>query len=587
MALETNQHVSRLNRFLPFDADYDYLFQEYVEPDGQLALPTEALSYLQDEVLVPERRLIVLTGDAGHGKTYLCAKLLEHFGLSAVDAAKALRELCDGRSDATVLDDGRVLRIVKDMSESPPEDASALLVRALADDRAVTVVCANEGRLRSTISCHPVELKSVEDALQEGLRSGRLDVHPHVRVLNLNFQSVAAPRRPLVGALLRNWAVDQRRWSACKACDARSDCPIYENHRVLTHPLHGRSSIASVEQLLRTAERIGAVITVRELLILCAYAITGRLTCGDVHRRWKRTDWQYEYLFSQNLFGDRLNATETQAVRSLRQLRLLDPGKVALRAVDDLLTADADEDVGRHVPQQANPDGATPTTRAQARSAAESSRSLLRFLRRRDFFGRVQSSADAGERLGFRHASAFETVVSDGLRTDSEFRCLRDRLIAGLEAVQGLRRSGQRSKMVLIDPAFATSVGRTSVIARSLGSTRIAPRSQSAAWKQVLGRAADIPKALDWTDRAVVVEIRDGEQTHAIHLDLLTFEFVMRAGEGLDAATFFDAEVRRITAALTPLADRPVEDEAIMVLRDGRIEMLDIDVGNIIRGSSA
>jgi hypothetical protein len=460
-------------------------------------------------------------------------------------------------------------------------------VLALASKRTVTVVCANEGRLRSTIACEPVLLGSVEDALQEGLRSGRLDVHPHVRVLNLNFQSVAAPGRPLVRALLQNWAVDQRRWSRCKACDAQGACPIYENHRMLSHPERGRDWIVSVEQLLRTAERIGAVITVRELLILCAYAITGRLTCTDVHRRWRRTDWQHDFLFSENLFGDRLTVTERQAVRSLRQLRLLDPGRVALRAVDDLLTAEADEDVGLHVPPEAHGDRAAPTTRAEARSAAKSSQSLIRFLRRRDFFGRAHASAATYERLGFRHASAFEAVVSNGLAGDGEFRRLRDQLIAGLEAVQGLRRSGQRSRMVLIDPAFASSARRTSVIARSLSSKRIAPRSQSASWARLIGRSSDIPGALDWSDRTVVVEIEDGDQIHAIPLDLLTFEFVMRAGEGLDAATFFDAEVRRITAALTPLAERQLEDEAIMVLRDGRIETLDIDVGNVIRGSSA
>jgi hypothetical protein len=586
MALEVNQHVSRLNRFLPFDADYDYLFQEYVEPDGQLVLPTRALQFLEAEVAIRERRLIVLTGDAGHGKTYLCSKLLEHFGMDAVSAAAALRELCDGRHEVRRLDDGRVLRIVKDMSESSPHEAAAQLVAALADDESVAVVCANEGRLRSTIACDPDALRSVEDALEEGLRSGRLDVHPHVRVLNLNFQSVASPQRPLVRALLQNWAVDQRRWSACKTCDARAACPIFENHRVFAHPPRGRSWIASVEQLLRTAERIGAVITVRELLILCAYAITGGLTCPEVHRRSKRSDWQHEYLFSENLFGARLTVTHKQAVRSLRELCLLDPGQVALRSVDDLLTPDTDEDVGLHVPLRAHAGDAAPTTRAEARTAALSSRALMRFLRRRDFFGRAQGTASAYERLGFRHAAAFEAIVADELGDDGDFRHLRDRLIVGLEAVQGLRRSGTHSKMVLIDPAFASSARRTSIIARRLSATRIAPRSQSAAWARILDRRSDMPDAVDWSDRKVVVEIDDGERIHQIHLDLLTFEFVMRAGEGLDAAAFFDAEVRRITAALTPLAERPPEDEAIMVLRDGQIEALDIDVGNVIRGSS-
>ena len=58
----------------------------------------------------------------------------------------------------------------------------------------------------------------------------------------------------------------------------------------------------------------------------------------------------------------------------------------------------------------------------------------------------------------------------------------------------------------------------------------------------------------------------------------------MRAGDGLDARAFFEAEVRRIGSELAPLAQKGQDDEQIVVLRDGRLERLLIDIGDTIRG---
>ena len=324
------------------------------------------------------------------------------------------------------------------------------------------------------------------------------------------------------------------------------------------------------------------MITVRELLILVAYAITGGLECTQVHTRARRSDWQAAYLFSENLFGDRLNPTQRALARSLRQLRLLDPGRVALRAVDDALVPDVDEAVGRFAPRNFDSGDAAPVTRAQARTAADRGRAMFRFLRRRDYFVREHGNADLLERLGFRHAAPFEQIASGGLDATS-FRTLRDRLVAGLEAVQGLRRPGQRADLVLVDPAFAGGAS-TSVVARRVPTTRLSLKSQSASWESLLGRRPEVPDSLDWIDRVIVLEVADGDEVYSVSLDLLRFEYVMRAADGLDARDFFEAETRRISSELAPLARKQQDDEQILVLRDGRLERLLIDVGDTIRG---
>ena len=64
-----NNHVSRLNRYLPFSAAHEQIYEEYQTGDDGLDLLTVALDYSRRAV-ASGARCIVLTGDAGHGKTH-------------------------------------------------------------------------------------------------------------------------------------------------------------------------------------------------------------------------------------------------------------------------------------------------------------------------------------------------------------------------------------------------------------------------------------------------------------------------------------------------------------------------------------
>ncbi|MFU8805893.1 MAG: hypothetical protein ACNA8W_18920, partial [Bradymonadaceae bacterium] len=93
----------------------------------------------------PGTRLIVLTGDAGHGKTHLCGRLLADLkGIDEASAKEVLEEKARGEHDLAELPDGRALRMVKDLSEFEPEPAGRVLADALERTGTVTVVCANK-----------------------------------------------------------------------------------------------------------------------------------------------------------------------------------------------------------------------------------------------------------------------------------------------------------------------------------------------------------------------------------------------------------------------------------------------------------
>src|SRR3954454_22474550 len=99
MSLKINQHVDRLGGYLPFDSTYQNLFEEYVDQRSAVSIPTVAFAYLIRELDAERNNLLVLTGDAGHGKTHLCGKVLKHFGLAVDEVARTLRTQCDGRHD--------------------------------------------------------------------------------------------------------------------------------------------------------------------------------------------------------------------------------------------------------------------------------------------------------------------------------------------------------------------------------------------------------------------------------------------------------------------------------------------------------
>ena len=128
MALEVNPHVKRLRRFQPFQPDSAELVYEQSDP-REKRYETVALGYLALLVEEPGVKMIVLTGDAGHGKTSLCAKLLERFGMDADTAAEAIRAQGDGAGPVTTSESGRPLWLLKDLSDITVDRAAALLAR--------------------------------------------------------------------------------------------------------------------------------------------------------------------------------------------------------------------------------------------------------------------------------------------------------------------------------------------------------------------------------------------------------------------------------------------------------------------------
>jgi hypothetical protein len=584
MALEVNPHVARLRRFQPFQTDSAELVYEHTDPTDRY-FEAAALSYLIQLIERPEARLVVLTGDAGHGKTSLCARVLERLGRDPREALQAIQELGTDMKPIATTAGGRDVRLLTDLSEVPRVDAAPLLAQLVrpADD-SIAIVCANEGHLRSSVSADETgRSRVIIDTLEQGIEFGmvaRPDAGVHV--INLNFQSTAPDGKDgLVDWATREWAADGRRWRPCQRCDARDACPIFANYQSLSDNERGSKRREGIRTLFSTAERMGAVITTRQALAVVAYAVTGGLICEDVHKRYTRdyagSGWQHEHLFHQALFGDQLSVSKRRQIAAFAALRRLDPGATSLREVDDVL--DPEDVPTNFLPPRLNA-GRGARSRKEAQRESELMRTLMTYLRRLDYFERGDGHL---RRMGLVSGPEFVDIAAG---TPPPVK-VRDRLLRGLEAAQGVRRPGEPPDFLVLDPAFFSHRSQAAVIAARVQGRSVEIMSQLDYWGTANAEAATLPQAVDWSSRAVYLRIAGSDGVVPITLDLIRFELLSRWARGLTTRGQYESETRGLTRLLAKLVPTESERDDIEVLVNGERRSLTIDVGDRIRSGGA
>ncbi|BCO21084.1 hypothetical protein KUC3_39410 [Alteromonas sp. KC3] len=608
MVNKVNAHVERLHRYLPFNPSHDQIYEEYQTTDDSLNLETKALAYLKKSVK-DKARLIILTGDAGHGKTHLCRRLIEyHFSCSQKEARDIINTQCDGKQFIDINNTGQPLRIYKDFSEMGVDIASEHIEKALNDDR-TTIVCANEGRLRAILeygkdlSNSQELLKQFKDSFKDGVSSHSGLVH----IVNLNYQSVASTNdQSLVSMAMKAW-VDGKRWSTCQSCDSKEHCPILFNRNQLSHRESKKASIRlnRIELLFATAERLGAVITIREILMAIAYFLTGGLGCLDVHQnlRKKKAGWQSNYAYYNLLFKTppEISSDKLKKISVLSNINLLDPGKKSLREVDEKLINEQGIFEPNSIDLQftyrsrgkvINVDASNgidevisdPRSKREQNNEAIFIQELVQSIRRKLYF-EDQGVQEMGL-LGFEHGNDFIEVLA-GNMTATKMKTVKNKLIAGLHTIQGLQIGDDETTLHIVDPSFTSSVGHTAIIAKKIPTTLIKILSMNNAWNTSDG-LYDISSSVDWLDRHIVFRIEDRNlKPFDFPLNLMVFDCIARASSGYVAEEFYAHDLRRIKTFLGSITQQHVSEEGnIPLFINGKMRSISIDEGVIQIGGS-
>jgi hypothetical protein len=334
MASVSNPFVDYLSRYTTASPDHEAAFDEFIAqtppPSGRpLRLETRVESFLRACFSRPDPPSVILTGNAGDGKTYLCRQIVAAFTGQPVERWGEL-------AARPIERDGVRLHVIKDLSELGEAQGAGVLRGLAATLRGDTpdryLIAANEGRLRALLSADSrlYELyQSVDAQLRQGIDSGSR------QLVLINLTAVTTSS--FVPAALR-WMTAAEHWEGCQVCPAFASCPLRHNARTLADP-HVAGRVQMLYQLL---EQLDIHVTVRDMLIHLAYTLTGDQHCAALHRLDTLHRDLSKFAYYENVWGGEPGSPFRRKASVAQHLERLHIGDHSLFDVDDFIVSGGD-----------------------------------------------------------------------------------------------------------------------------------------------------------------------------------------------------------------------------------------------------
>lgn len=233
-------------------------------------------------------KLVVITGNAGDGKTALIRKIEE--------AGTDLQPI-EGYNGCAFNIGGIPFESNYDGSQDEKENLNDDVLRTFFhpfygltdynDSKVGRIIAINEGRLVDFLSQQP-ELKALYDNIDGYFyKGGNVQLLPGLMVINLNLRSVTA--RDENGESLLHSQIkkltDPILWGKCEKCSLKEKCFIKYNVNTFQDNSAGDEVINRLEWLLRTiVYKRELHITMRDLRSFIAYMLTRDYSCDQVKR---------------------------------------------------------------------------------------------------------------------------------------------------------------------------------------------------------------------------------------------------------------------------------------------------------------
>lgn len=340
----TNPFVQYLTRFYTGGSAHEGVFDEYNLKEQTFGNSLDVITSVQEQVInhfrKPVPASLILTGNAGDGKTRICRLVVEQI------TGAPLQEW---PSDATplVLDCGKYrLKVIKDLSDFDETAAKALFAemnRAISlkgDEEIPTVflVAANEGKLRHTAGSFSFLWAKVNKQLSEGSDPDTAGIV----VYNLNLERTSK-YVPDVLAKMTHPTL----WVGCTGCSAFEHCPIRNNRDRLADEL--------VQERMRTlyeiVEQAGHHVTLRDMLIHLTHSLVGTTTCSSVQNTYQSIGNQlWRNAYYQNCWAVNDPSEYRRVIAVVNHLEKFMLGEVSDYQIDSFILngGDSDEETRVH-----------------------------------------------------------------------------------------------------------------------------------------------------------------------------------------------------------------------------------------------
>jgi len=278
---------------------YDELTYSQTKLDKELIDDIKALKY----------RLIIITGNAGDGKTAFIHRI-ESIGDNKEDI---------GTNNGSTFEIGGVKFTSNyDGSQDEEEKANDTVLSDFfrpfndkdnfMDVPVGRVIAINEGRLVDFLSTHE-KLGSLQDNIEDYFyKEGHTDLIPGLMVINLNLRSVTARdevnKTPSLLAQQIKKLTNPDLWSKCAGCPVADRCYIKYNVDTFQDSSVGDEVIRRLEWIVRLiVYKRELHITMRDLRSMIAWMLTRDYSCDEVKQliEYVKTEelpeyyWQYYY----------------------------------------------------------------------------------------------------------------------------------------------------------------------------------------------------------------------------------------------------------------------------------------------------
>lgn len=235
--------------------------------------------------LILHKRNVILTGNAGDGKTTIAAEVFRRLTgeLTAMKPVEIIRG------------PGIAITIVKDMSELAEQERRRIFRSAVEDTSQTYLIVSNTGTLISTVP------KSAESELL-----GALEAVSPQEILEGKFLVINIGRLDSIDTAVKvlTRMVDDAHWMDCHDCAVHDECPIWNNVEMIQM---SRDTVCSrISMVYRRLFEYGIRLTMRQMTGHLAYALTGGMTCNAIREMSHIGHQQLRssYSFVNRFFGD-------------------------------------------------------------------------------------------------------------------------------------------------------------------------------------------------------------------------------------------------------------------------------------------
>ena len=304
--------------------------------------PSKLDRKLIPDILEGEYKLLIITGNAGDGKTAFIRKIEEDNSIDDL-------ERYEHKNGAKFKINGIPFESNYDGSQDQDEKANNNVLEEFFKpfenldeynrSKEGRIIAINEGRLvefLSTSEKHKKLTKIIEDYFYN---EGHFELPGGLMIINLNLRSVVAQEdkdqslfRKQIKAL-----TNKKLWTKCESCVFANRCFIKYNIDSFNDEAVGEEVITRLEWLLRTAILKRELhVTMRDLRSFIAFVLTRDIECEEIEHLYEESQSNHQKYWQNYYFNitNPQNEDSANQDRLIKLLRETDIGEVALPDLD-------------------------------------------------------------------------------------------------------------------------------------------------------------------------------------------------------------------------------------------------------------